>query len=134
MPQNQQVDSVNPPAQLSNVQQAVDSSPATADEINVDEVIGKVRRGSYIGVGWVVFVAIIVAAGLVALSFSVYDAKDEPKPLPQSNGSVETLDRSSPLDQATLDEEEGQIDQTIQDLDNNSDFSEAELSDETLGL
>lgn len=107
-------------------------SEGPAAEENPDVIVPKGRMS---GVGLVVAVAVIIAAGLVALGFYVYDAKDQPKPpTDEQQAAGETLDRSSPLDGATLGEEEKRVDQTIQDLDNNSDFNDEDLSDESLGI
>ena len=98
-------------------------------------VTTEVPKTGRTGVGLVVVAAVVIAAGLVALGFYIYDAKDEPRPTPDTGqASFETLDRSSPLDEQVLSEEESQIDQTVQDLDNSSDFNEDELSDTSLGL
>lgn len=90
----------------------------------------------HMSVGAVVAVAVLVALGLITIGFFAYNAQDELTPAQQDSSQTETtdiLDTTSPVDEATIDTEVEQIDQTVEDLDNGSDFNESDLSEASLG-
>lgn len=104
--------------------------PATSS----DTVVGDVPVKAKASIVLPVMVAVLIAAGLVGIGFIAYNAKDAPKPTPEQQTGVETLDHTSPVDETAVDNETAEIDKLEQDLDNGSDFGDDNINDESLGI
>ena len=85
-------------------------------------------------------VALAVAIALILLgylTYSVANEKDEEAPQTQEQNETaedDSADTSSPANPEDIDNLDQEFDATLQELDNNEDFSEEEMSDESLGL
>lgn len=111
--------------------QTVDNPAVTdANPVVTKPVIAEKPKSSIIRA---VLVAVVIAIILIGLGFVTYNAKNEPKPIPEGATSTEA-DSTTPVDEQTIDDQSEEIDQTMQDLNNDTDFDQSELDDQNLGL
>lgn len=82
----------------------------------------------------VIVIAAIVAIGLIGLSVYMY-INSQPKPIDNSADTTDqTEEKKEEATPEAVDETTKEIDDNMDGLDDNADFSESELSDDTLGL
>lgn len=84
----------------------------------------------------VVGAAVVIALVLMGIGYFAYRGTTQEivKPVVVDQKTESSLDRSSPVDEQVVDSELQQIDEQVEDLDNQTDFNETELSDSELGL
>jgi uncharacterized protein HemX len=114
-----------------------DAVPASSNPATPPTVTASNRKSLPFGV--VVGAAVAIAILLVSIGYITYRGSNKKAiPLTSNQNSqqstTETLDRSSEVDEQTVDSELEKIDDEVEDLNNTADFDESSLSDEELGL
>jgi len=106
-----------------------DSNPVSVDNKLTDSSTPKHKKP--IGV---IVVAVLVALGLAGLSVYMY-MKNQPEPIDNNAATADPTDeKNTEATPESVDDATQEIDESMDSLDDNTDFSESELSDDTLGL